>query len=163
MIFIIIMFWFCQKSTNWQKHGPRCLYSTFFFAFMSKSILSDTKTRTALIAEVQIPSKQNVPTNCHCFANFSVCCPKDYSHLVFEQPQFVGFISVRWYFSLAPLNFWENFSGCKVDGDISLKQPYTFVCVFSPKPLKLQAKLFCHFIAFSSPLDWSIKPTTCQL
>lgn len=132
MIFIIIMFWFCQKSTNWQKHGPQCLYSTFFFAFMSKSNLSDTKTRTALIAEVQIPSKQNVPTNCHCFANFSVCCPKDYSHLVFEQPQFVGFISVRWDFSLAPLNFWENFSGCKVDGDISLKQPYTFVlCVFS--------------------------------
>lgn len=81
---------------------------------MSKSILSDTKTRTALIAEVQIPSKQSVPTNCHCFANFSVCCPKDYSHLVFEQPQFVGFISVGWDFSLAPLNFFEKiFLGVK--------------------------------------------------
>lgn len=151
MIFIIIMFWFCQKSTNWQKHGPRCLYSTFFFAFMSKSILSDTKTRTALIAEVQIPSKQNVPTNCHCFANFSVCCPKDYSHLVFEQPQFVGFISVRWDFSLAPLNFWENFSGCKVDGDISLKQPYTFVCVFF-LPSLLNCKQNYFVILLPSPV-----------
>lgn len=151
MIFIIIMFWFCQKSTNWQKHGPQCLYSTFFFAFMSKSILSDTKTRTALIAEVQIPSKQNVPTNCHCFANFSVCCPKDYSHLVFEQPQFVGFISVRWDFSLAPLNFWENFSGCKVDGDISLKQPYTFVCVFF-LPSLLNCKQNYFVILLPSPV-----------
>lgn len=151
MIFIIIMFWFCQKSTNWQKHGPQCLYSTFFFAFMSKSILSDTKTRTALIAEVQIPSKQNVPTNCHCFANFSVCCPKDYSHLVFEQPQFVGFISVRWDFSLAPLNFWEKFSGCKVDGDISLKQPYTFVCVFF-LPSLLNCKQNYFVILLPSPV-----------
>lgn len=151
MIFIIIMFWFCQKSTDWQKHGPQCLYSTFFFAFMSKSILSDTKTRTALIAEVQIPSKQNVPTNCHCFANFSVCCPKDYSHLVFEQPQFVGFISVRWDFSLAPLNFWENFSGCKVDGDISLKQPYTFVCVFF-LPSLLNCKQNYFVILLPSPV-----------
>lgn len=145
------MFWFCQKSTNWQKHGPQCLYSTFFFAFMSKSILSDTKTRTALIAEVQIPSKQSVPTNCHCFANFSVCCPKDYSHLVFEQPQFVGFISVRWDFSLAPLNFWENFSGCKVDGDISLKQPYTFVCVFF-LPSLLNCKQNYFVILLPSPV-----------
>lgn len=151
MIFIIIMFWFCQKSTNWQKHGPQCLYSTFLFAFMSKSILSDTKTRTALIAEVQIPSKQNVPTNCHCFANFSVCCPKDYSHLVFEQPQFVGFISVRWDFSLAPLNFWEKFSGCKVDGDISLKQPYTFVCVFF-LPSLLNCKQNYFVILLPSPV-----------
>lgn len=151
MIFIIIMFWFCQKSTDWQKHGPQCLYSTFFFAFMSKSILSDTKTRTALIAEAQIPSKQNVPTNCHCFANFSVCCPKDYSHLVFEQPQFVGFISVRWDFSLAPLNFWENFSGCKVDGDISLKQPYTFVCVFF-LPSLLNCKQNYFVILLPSPV-----------
>lgn len=145
------MFWFCQKSTDWQKHGPQCLYSTFFFAFMSKSILSDTKTRTALIAEVQIPSKQNVPTNCHCFANFSVCCPKDYSHLVFEQPQFVGFISVRWDFSLAPLNFWEKFSGCKVDGDISLKQPYTFVCVFF-LPSLLNCKQNYFVILLPSPV-----------
>lgn len=145
------MFGFCQKSTDWQKHGPQCLYSTFFFAFMSKSILSDTKTRTALIAEVQIPSKQNVPTNCHCFANFSVCCPKDYSHLVFEQPQFVGFISVRWDFSLAPLNFWENFSGCKVDGDISLKQPYTFVCVFF-LPSLLNCKQNYFVILLPSPV-----------
>lgn len=151
MIFIIIMFGFCQKSTDWQKHGPQCLYSTFFFAFMSKSILSDTKTRTALIAEVQIPSKQNVPTNCHCFANFSVCCPKDYSHLVFEQPQFVGFISVRWDFSLAPLNFWEKFSGCKVDGDISLKQPYTFVCVFF-LPSLLNCKQNYFVILLPSPV-----------
>lgn len=151
MIFIIIMFWFCQKSTDWQKHGPQCLYSTFFFAFMSKSILSDTKTRTALIAEAQIPSKQNVPTNCHCFANFSVCCPKDYSHLVFEQPQFVGFISVRWDFSLAPLNFWEKFSGCKVDGDISLKQPYTFVCVFF-LPSLLNCKQNYFVILLPSPV-----------
>lgn len=151
MIFIIIMFWFCQKSTNWQKHGPQCLYSTFFFAFMSKSILSDTKTRTALIAEVQIPSKQNVPTNCHCFANFSVCCPKDYSHLVFEQPQFVGFISVRWDFSLAPLNFWENFSGCKVDGDISLKQPYTFVC-FLPSLFNCKQNYFVILLPSPVPL-----------
>lgn len=151
MIFIIIMFGFCQKSTDWQKHGPQCLYSTFFFAFMSESILSDTKTRTALIAEVQIPSKQNVPTNCHCFANFSVCCPKDYSHLVFEQPQFVGFISVRWDFSLAPLNFWEKFSGCKVDGDISLKQPYTFVCVFF-LPSLLNCKQNYFVILLPSPV-----------
>lgn len=151
MIFIIIMFGFCQKSTDWQKHGPQCLYSTFFFAFMSKSILSDTKTRTALIAEVQIPSKQNVPTNCHCFANFSVCCPKDYSHLVFEQPQFVGFISFRWDFSLAPLNFWEKFSGCKVDGDISLKQPYTFVCVFF-LPSLLNCKQNYFVILLPSPV-----------
>lgn len=71
-------------STDWQKHGPHCLYLTFFFCLSVKSILSDTKTRTALIAEVQIPSKQNVPTNCHCFASFSRLL-EDYSHLVFEQ------------------------------------------------------------------------------
>lgn len=153
MIFIIIMFWFCQKSTDWQKHGPQCLYSTFFFAFMSKSILSDTKTRTALIAEVQIPSKQNVPTNCHCFANFSVCCPKDYSHLVFAMNNHnllvlsaLGGISV-WHL----VNFWEKFSGCKVDGDISLKQPYTFVCVFF-LPSLLNCKQNYFVILLPSPV-----------
>lgn len=91
----------------------------------------------------------------------------------YQLPLFCKFLSavpktiVIWYLNnhnllvlsvLGGISVWH-----KVDGDISLKQPYTFVCVFSPKPLKLQAKLFCHFIAFSSPLDWSIKPTTCQL
>lgn len=42
-----------------------------------------------------------------------LCLLEDYSHLVFEQSQFVGFISVRWDFSLAPLNFWEIFLGEK--------------------------------------------------
>lgn len=124
-----------------------------FFAFMSKSILSDTKTRTALIAEVQIPSKQNVPTNCHCFANFSVCCPKDYSHLVFAMNNHnllvlsaLGGISV-WHLWI----FEENFSGCKVDGDISLKQPYTFVCVFF-LPSLLNCKQNYFVILLPSPV-----------
>lgn len=158
------MFWLCQNTDLFLQRLTKTwttLYLTFFFVFLSKSILSDTKTRTALIAEVQIPSKLNVSTNCLCLTSFSVCwktivtwCLNNHNLLV---------LSVLDGISVWHLWILRNFSGWKVDGDIALKQPYTFVCVFSPKPLKLQAKLFCHFIAFSSPHDWSIKPTTCLL
>lgn len=76
MIFKIIMFWLCQNTDLFLQRLTKTwtsLYLTFFFVFLSKSILSDTKTRTALIAEVQIPSKLNVPTNCLCLTSFSVC------------------------------------------------------------------------------------------
>lgn len=158
------MFWLCQNTDLFLQRLTKTwtsLYLTFFFVFLSKSILSDTKTRTAFIAEVQIPSKLNVLTNCLCLTSFSVCwktivtwCLNNHNLLV---------LSVLDGISVWHLWILRNFSGWKVDGDIALKQPYTFVCVFSPKPLKLQAKLFCHFIAFSSPHDWSIKPTTCLL